>query len=94
MMPNHVHVLIETLPGYPLGDVVQSWKTVTAREANQLLNRTGSFWRLIILTDMCGMSGIWPQCGPISARTRSRRGCARLLRSGDGGVRGLSLIHI
>ena len=44
MMPNHVHVLIETLPGYPLGDVVRSWKTVTAREANQLLNRTGSFW--------------------------------------------------
>jgi Adenine-specific DNA methylase containing a Zn-ribbon len=43
-MPNHVHVLIETLPGYPLGDVVRSWKTFTAREANQLLDRTGSFW--------------------------------------------------
>jgi adenine-specific DNA methylase/REP element-mobilizing transposase RayT len=44
MMPNHVHVLIETLPGYPPGDVVRSWKTFTAREANQLLDRTGSFW--------------------------------------------------
>ena len=44
IMPNHVHVLIETLPGYPLGDVVRSWKTFTAREANQLLDRTGSFW--------------------------------------------------
>jgi putative DNA methylase len=52
IMPNHVHVLLETLPGYPLGDVVRSWKTVTAREANQLLDRTGSFW-MVDYFDRC-----------------------------------------
>jgi adenine-specific DNA methylase/REP element-mobilizing transposase RayT len=52
IMPNHVHVLIETLPGYPPGDVVRSWKTFTAREANQLLDRTGSFW-MVDYFDRC-----------------------------------------
>ena len=28
VMPNHVHVLIETLEGFALSDVVQSWKVV------------------------------------------------------------------
>ncbi|MFT5127459.1 MAG: putative transposase [Rhodothermales bacterium] len=30
VMPNHVHVLIETLPGHPLGELVHSWKSYTA----------------------------------------------------------------
>jgi REP element-mobilizing transposase RayT len=32
IMPNHVHVLIEPLPGNTTGRVVQSWKSFTARE--------------------------------------------------------------
>ena len=44
VMPNHVHVLIETFPDHPLAKVVQSWKAFTAREANQLLHRAGEFW--------------------------------------------------
>ncbi len=44
IMPNHVHVLIETLHGYPLGDVVHSWKSFSAKEANKLLGRSGPFW--------------------------------------------------
>ena len=44
IMPNHVHVLIETLPGFPLSSVVQSWKSFTAKQANRLLKRRGSFW--------------------------------------------------
>ena len=44
VMPNHVHVLIETLPGFPLADVVHSWKSYTAKQANQTLQRTGGFW--------------------------------------------------
>jgi putative DNA methylase len=44
VMPNHVHVVIETFPGHPLSDVVRSWKTFTAREANRLLGREGAFW--------------------------------------------------
>jgi len=44
IMPNHVHALIETVPGYPLGSIVQSWKSFTAKEANRILGRTGDFW--------------------------------------------------
>ena len=44
IMPNHVHVLIETFPGYPLHNVVHSWKSFTALQANRLLGRQGSFW--------------------------------------------------
>ena len=44
VMPNHVHALIETLPGFPLSDIVQSWKSFTAKEANRVLNRSGRFW--------------------------------------------------
>lgn len=44
IMPNHVHVLIETASGHALGDVVQSWKSFTAKKANQILGRSGKFW--------------------------------------------------
>lgn len=44
IMPNHVHVLIETMQGWPLGDVVHSWKSFTAKEANKVLGRSGEFW--------------------------------------------------
>ena len=44
VMPNHVHALIETLPEFPLSDVVQSWKSFTAKKANRVLKRTGRFW--------------------------------------------------
>ena len=44
VMPNHVHVLIETLAGFALSRVVQSWKSFTAKEANRLLKRRGPFW--------------------------------------------------
>jgi putative transposase len=44
VMPNHVHCLIETFAGHPLDRVVQSWKSFTAKEANRLLDRRGTFW--------------------------------------------------
>jgi putative transposase len=44
VMPNHVHALIETVSGFPLPGVLQSWKGFTAREANAQLGRTGAFW--------------------------------------------------
>ena len=43
-MPNHVHVLMKQLEGFPLGEIVKSWKVFTAREANAILGRTGQFW--------------------------------------------------
>jgi putative DNA methylase len=44
IMPNHVHVLIETFPGYPLDKVLHSWKSFTGQEANKLLGQEGTFW--------------------------------------------------
>jgi putative transposase len=44
LMPNHVHVVAEALHGHALGKVVQSWKSFTARRANEILGRSGSFW--------------------------------------------------
>ena len=43
VMPNHVHVLL-TQRDEPLGKIVGSWKSYTAKEANQVLGRTGQFW--------------------------------------------------
>ncbi len=44
IMPNHVHVLVETKKGFPLSGVLQSWKSYTALQANKLLARRGTFW--------------------------------------------------
>ena len=45
VMPNHLHVLIETLPGPTITQVVYSWKSLTAREVNKLFSLTGQFWQ-------------------------------------------------
>ena len=45
IMPNHVHVLIETKEGFPLAEVLHSWKSFTSSEANKLLRRRGEFWQ-------------------------------------------------
>ncbi len=44
VMPNHVHALIEQMPGSRLADIVQSWKSFTAKRANRMLGREGPFW--------------------------------------------------
>jgi putative transposase len=43
IMPNHVHVVIEVWQ-VPLGEILKSWKSYTAKQANQILSRTGTFW--------------------------------------------------
>jgi len=45
VMPNHVHALVETKEGFPLPEIVHSWKSFTANEANKILRRTGDFWQ-------------------------------------------------
>lgn len=46
VMPNHVHVTVWPQPNHVLSDILKSWKTFTAREANKLLGRTGrTFWQ-------------------------------------------------
>ncbi len=42
VMPNHVHVLIETGAEHSVPKIVQGWKSYTARLINQHLGRKGS----------------------------------------------------
>jgi putative transposase len=44
VMPNHVHLTVQPLPGYEPSDVLKSWKGFTAREINKRLAHTGSVW--------------------------------------------------
>lgn len=44
VMPNHVHVLIETMPEHTLPKLVQSWKSFSAKRINNHLGRTGRVW--------------------------------------------------
>jgi len=45
IMPNHVHVIVRPFDGYDLEDILHSWKSFTAKEANKLLGETGAFWQ-------------------------------------------------
>jgi putative transposase len=45
IMPNHVHAIIEQAEGFPLGDVVQSWKSAASHKINAHLAREGRLWR-------------------------------------------------
>jgi putative transposase len=44
LMPNHVHVVIDIQAGASLTTIVGSWKSFSARRANERLGRTGAFW--------------------------------------------------
>lgn len=46
VMPNHVHAVAEFSAGFPLGDVVRSWKTFSARKINKPNAAPGVFWAL------------------------------------------------
>jgi REP element-mobilizing transposase RayT len=43
VMPNHVHVLFK-VGSKPMGRVIADWKEYTARAANKILGRGGTFW--------------------------------------------------
>jgi REP element-mobilizing transposase RayT len=46
VMPNHVHAVVWPMPNQTLSAILRSWKRFTAREANQILRRTGQpFWQ-------------------------------------------------
>ena len=45
VMPNHAHVVIRAVAPYQLSDILHSWKSFSAKEANRILNRSGSFWQ-------------------------------------------------
>jgi menaquinone-specific isochorismate synthase len=45
VMPNHVHVVARLFPGQTLASVVHSWKSFSAKRANELLGSHGAFWQ-------------------------------------------------
>jgi len=45
IMPNHVHVVFQPQPGRDLAGILHAWKSFTAKEANRLLGRVGTFWQ-------------------------------------------------
>lgn len=45
IMPNHVHALVTPGTGRALAEIVHSWKSYTAKLANRLPGREGTFWQ-------------------------------------------------
>jgi REP element-mobilizing transposase RayT len=45
VMPNHVHAVVQPLFGAGLPDILHSWKSFSAKEANRLIGRRGAFWQ-------------------------------------------------
>jgi REP element-mobilizing transposase RayT len=45
VMPNHVHVLFQAIGKIPLAVILHSWKSYSAKAANQILGRSGEFWQ-------------------------------------------------
>jgi len=50
IMPNHVHVILRLFPGQELSGILWGWKSYTARMANRILGRKGSFWQREYMT--------------------------------------------
>jgi len=44
IMPNHVHVIVQPFEGYSVSRILHSWKSFSAKEANKLVGRNGTFW--------------------------------------------------
>ncbi len=44
IMPNHVHLLICPIDGYPISKSIKELKSFTANMINKYLNRKGDFW--------------------------------------------------
>jgi putative DNA methylase len=46
VMPNHVHGVVWPMPSHTLSEILHSWKSFTASQANRRLNRIGQdFWQ-------------------------------------------------
>ena len=45
IMPNHVHVVVRIFPRHSLAEVIHAGKSFSAKRANRLLCRSGTFWQ-------------------------------------------------
>jgi REP element-mobilizing transposase RayT len=46
VMPNHVHVVLEPMPGHELPEILHSWKSYTSKEINNILGTKGQLWEV------------------------------------------------
>lgn len=44
IMPNHVHLIVETISPHTLSSVIKDWKSFSAKVINRQLNREGQVW--------------------------------------------------
>jgi len=44
IMPNHVHTVVNPIEGNRIGAILHTWKSFSAKQANQKLGRVGPFW--------------------------------------------------
>ena len=44
-MPNHVHIVVKPLEGYELEDVIQGWKSYTAKRLLALYSLEPPLWQ-------------------------------------------------
>jgi REP element-mobilizing transposase RayT len=44
IMPNHVHAILKPLTGFALKDILNSWKSYSARRINANLGTSGALW--------------------------------------------------
>lgn len=56
VMPNHVHVLAYFRDGWPMGKVVNSWKSYTARQINRIMRDNG---KAPVMSDGRSNTGLW-----------------------------------
>jgi REP element-mobilizing transposase RayT len=45
LMPNHVHVVFQPLGNHQLSEILHTWKSYSANQANRILGRAGAFWQ-------------------------------------------------
>jgi REP element-mobilizing transposase RayT len=45
VMPNHVHVVFRPQGTHTLAEILHTWKSYSAKEANRTLGRSGTFWQ-------------------------------------------------
>ena len=45
VMPNHVHAVLQPHDGQKLEKILQAWKSFTSKKANEMLQRSGTFWQ-------------------------------------------------
>jgi REP element-mobilizing transposase RayT len=80
VMPNHVHLLTTRTEEFTLGNILQSFKSLTAHKANDILRRRGAFWmpdyfdRYIRNEEHFRRTTLYIENNPVNAKLCEKRG--------------------